>query len=322
MHRMGPFAVLFLFLCSFPSAKSEGQQAPDFSGNWALKLGTRTLMEVHVTPRAQGSGAFGGTLIGPKQFSPNGSGFSNIKGPIVHYPIVQSSLKGNCLSLTVEDTVDKSDQSTFQLCLTGKDRATLRPDFPGVDAWPIIREKTPSTIAIDWDSTKSHYLEDSDISNPEMQLIFERDQNDRLKEDIDWTTVNKADAERREATAKLLRDGKLHTGQDFENAAFIFQHGGTSDDYLLAHTLAMVAVARGSGHAIWIAAATLDRYLNAVHQPQIYGTQFWTNQNQPTTQEPYNRSLVSDALRKYLNVPSQALQEEQRKQFESSRKQN
>ena len=90
------------------------------------------------------------------------------------------------------------------------------------------------------------------------------------------------DEQRRGAVAELLKQGKLHTGEDFEHAAFIFQHGGTPDDYLLAHTLAMVAVARGRSTAIWIAAATLDRYLQNIKQPQIYGTQFkWDNDRRP-----------------------------------------
>lgn len=156
-----------------------------------------------------------------------------------------------------------------------------------------------------------------------MQRISEADQKDRQASigKIDWTVVSKSDAARREATAKLLSDGKLHTGEDFERAAFVFQHGDTPDDYLLAHTLAIVAVSRGQSGAIWIASATMDRYLNSIHQPQIYGTQFWTKPNEPTTQEPYNRGLISDALRRFLVVPSLATQEEQRKQYDVERSQ-
>ena len=93
----------------------------------------------------------------------------------------------------------------------------------------------------------------------------------------------------------------------------------TPADYLLAHTLSMVAVASGQASAIWIGAATLDRYLNSIRQPQIYGTQFFFKPGEPTTQEPYNRTLVSDALREQLGVPSQATQEGQRKQYDAER---
>jgi hypothetical protein len=118
---------------------------------------------------------------------------------------------------------------------------------------------------------------------------------------------------------ELLKDGKLHTGEDFEHAAFIFQHSGTPDDYLLAHTLAMVAVARGRTSALWIGAATLDRYLLNIQQPQIYGTQYQWKNNDPTTQEPYHRELISDALRRALGVPPLAEQDERRKEIDGSR---
>ena len=71
--------------------------------------------------------------------------------------------------------------------------------------------------------------------------------------------------------------------------------------------------------AIWISAATLDRYLHSIHQPQIYGTQFNFKPGGHITQEPYNRHLVSDALRRDLGVPSQAEQKVQEKQMEGKK---
>jgi len=84
----------------------------------------------------------------------------------------------------------------------------------------------------------------------------------------------------------------------------------------------MVAVKKGRGNAIWIAAATLDRYLQSIHQPQIYGTQFLTPPDRPATQEPYDRALISDALRRALGVPTQSAQEEQRKAYDAQRQHN
>lgn len=145
--------------------------------------------------------------------------------------------------------------------------------------------------------------------NVEMARMFAADQADR-QGTIDWAAVAPRDAARRAATAKLLADGALSTAEDFHAAAFIFQHGGSADDYLLAHTLAMAAVAKGKADSMWIATATLDRYLMKLGQPQVYGTQF-TRSTGAWTQEPYNRTLVSDALRKVLGVRSQAEQAEQ-----------
>jgi hypothetical protein len=120
-----------------------------------------------------------------------------------------------------------------------------------------------------------------------MKRIFDEDQHARQAwPNIDWPKVNKDDADRRAATMRLLNEGALHSGEDFEWAANVFQHGSEPSDFLLAHTLAIVAIRKGYSDGTWIAAATLDRYLQAIKQPQIYGTQFLNPDDKPTTQEP------------------------------------
>jgi hypothetical protein len=52
-------------------------------------------------------------------------------------------------------------------------------------------------------------------------------------------------------------------------------------------------------------------------QKHIYGTQFTTPRGKPTTQEPYDRTLIPDSLRSALGVPSLTDQERQRKDFEA-----
>ncbi len=155
-------------------------------------------------------------------------------------------------------------------------------------------------------------------SNAEMAEIFRADQAARADPaKIDWSKVAAEDAVRRVRTKALLDAGALQSGDDFWQAAFVFQHGGEPADYLLAHTLAILAAARGRPDATWIAAATLDRYLQSIGQKQIYGTQFRSRPGQPTTQEPYDRTLVSDALRSALAVPTLAEQEKRRAEIEA-----
>jgi hypothetical protein len=301
------------------------QATTDFAGDWVLKVGNRIFMLVTLRPAPEAGGSLTGSLLRPEHLSMgNGALFSGIKGPVVHYPIVRSNAKGNCLRFTVQNPADKTDQNDFQLCLAEDGRGSLKIDILGVDPWPVSKEKGPLAPATDWDSTRTYFLDDTGVSSSEMQRIYEEDQKDRQAgiTNLDRALLARADAARREATRKLLADGNLHTGEDFERAAFVFQHGDTPDDYLLAHTLAMVAVARGQSAAIWIGAATLDRYLNSIHQPQVYGTQFYFKPSEPTTQEPYNRGLISDALRRDLGVPSQATQEDQRRQYEAERTQH
>jgi hypothetical protein len=134
---------------------------------------------------------------------------------------------------------------------------------------------------------------------------------------IDWKVVRPADEKRRVRTEQLLDGGQLKTGDDFYDAAFVFQHGDAASDYMKAHLLAMVAIARGQPDAPWIAAATLDRYLQEIGKPQALGTQFSGSEDGKFTQEPYDRTLASDAMRRALQVPPLAEQEAQRREYEA-----
>jgi hypothetical protein len=155
--------------------------------------------------------------------------------------------------------------------------------------------------------------------SPEMQRIFDEDQADRQinmaamnsEQRLEWVNkIGPRDGRRREQVKDLISHGALHTGEDFDRAALIFQHGEQGDDFLLAHTLAVVAVAKGSAKSRWIAAATLDRYLQKIQRPQIYGTQYFIgpSKGDQFTQEPYDHQLVPDALRADMCVQDQAAQ--------------
>jgi hypothetical protein len=133
-----------------------------------------------------------------------------------------------------------------------------------------------------------------------------------------------------------MHAGKLVTAQDFHDAAYIFQHGQEAGDYLLAHILAVEAVVKGDVSSKWISAATLDRYLQAIGQPQVFGTQYSdrdfaflvkhrgdpeaikTHEHEPgMSQQPYDKKLMPDALRLSFCVPNLAQQELNLKEFES-----
>ena len=74
--------------------------------------------------------------------------------------------------------------------------------------------------------------------------------------------------------------------------------------------LAVVAASQGARRC------DLDScgYARSIGQKQIYGTQFQTRAS-GTTQEPYDRGLISDDLRVALGVGTQAQQEKQRMSF-------
>ena len=308
-------AVLVLAACG--SRAAEGAAPPD--GRWVLNIGPRTLLILSITAPPAAGGSFSGALSRPS-FQSDGWSFSHVGREIKTAPIVASSWDGTALSITVQNPSNPSDKDTFVLTLKDDTHAQLRLQGVPLPPFNLTRAQGTPVISTDWDETKIYAPDDGAVSNPEMKRIYDEDQ--RVRQDmfkVDWSVVNKSDAERREATRKLLNDDALHTAEDFNWAAFVFQHGSTPADFLLAHTLAMVAVKKGYGSAIWIASATLDRYLHTMNQPQIYGTQFRSTDGHPMTQDPYDRSLVSDALRHQLGVPVQSEQEEQLKQFENQR---
>jgi|SRR5579864_6617 len=150
-----------------------------------------------------------------------------------------------------------------------------------------------------------------------IKQLFEEDQNDRrgaMSEGPEqWKKISERDAVRRRAAHELMDAGALKTGEDFEDASIIFQHGDGPQDYLLAHVLAMAAMEKGDAQARWIAAATMDRYLQSLKQPQIFGTQYaWAGRKpkaRGATQAPYDKNLLSDALRREFCVATFADQQ-------------
>lgn len=165
----------------------------------------------------------------------------------------------------------------------------------------------------------------------DIHKLYLQDQSDRGvggKAISDWRDLVKRDNARRDRVRELMTSGALKTAQDFHDAAFIFQHSVQTDDnpiaavasdYLLAHVLASVAIAKGDQKSLWLSAASLDRYLQLIGQPQIFGTQYQSKDDQPYTQEPYNRTVVPDALRLVLCVPPLKQQELNLTDFDSGK---
>jgi len=176
------------------------------------------------------------------------------------------------------------------------------PPGVGLGPWTFEHARANESVASDWKPGRSYVVGDTDEPNAEMARLYREDQEARQKLPIDWTVVSAADETRRKRTLELIRHGLLHTGADFREAAFVMQHGTTSDDYLVAHSLALAAMAKGDASAAWIAAATLDRFLWSANLPQIYGTQFKDNGDGKKTTQPSNDDLIDDHLREQLGV--------------------
>jgi hypothetical protein len=122
--------------------------------------------------------------------------------------------------------------------------------------------------------------------NREVYQLYEEDQADRPSDPnvvVDWKAISERDRGRRDAVTELFYAGKLTTAEDLYCGAMILQHGQAAGDFSLAHELSLRAVAVEPDRRAWrwLAAATLDRFLMTIGEPQHYGTQFSRARNGP-----------------------------------------
>jgi hypothetical protein len=149
-----------------------------------------------------------------------------------------------------------------------------------------------------------------------MARIFGEDQKDRAN----WFTlsrsernqVSRRDAARRQLVEDMVRRGLLRTGEDFEKAAFVFQHGLKLTDFAMAHALALTASAVEPFRGAWIAAASFDRYLYRSGKPQIFGTAL-------DDKTPFDKNLLPDSIRIANCVPPLAVRERQIREIAGKR---
>lgn len=273
------------------------------AGTWAFKSGGRIVMLLRLQ-------ATSGVLDRPRHASfSGGEAVSGIALPVISIPVQVVPAGPGALRILQPDPSNPADVTRFDFRLTGPDRAQLTIEGAPLAPLPFVRVGADARVDPDLDRPVP--------DNPEMTRIYEADQAPRQGGffSVDWKAVAKGDALRRAQVRAMIQRGELHSADDFLHAGFIFQHGDAPGDFLYAHTLALIALRRGSDQAAWLAAASLDRYLQKIGQPQIYGTQFLVQPDKSFTQNPYDRILVSDELRELLGVPDQAAQETQRRAF-------
>ncbi len=106
--------------------------------------------------------------------------------------------------------------------------------------------------------------------NSELAQLAAQDQTERQAGE--FTYYN--DIDRRAKVKEIIAAGGLKEADDYYNAALIFQHGTTLEDFLAASQLATKAVELGYAKAKWLACAAEDRYLIRTGKPQVWGTQY------------------------------------------------
>lgn len=304
---------LFLLIIAAPA------MAADPAGIWAFRTGNTTLFKMAV--RHDGPG-WAATWVRSSRFDTDADGRFKTGGPIIKRPADEAHANPDgSVEISFNDPRPGATPDVFRIRAIDAGRAEAY--YNGARMGAILLTRSSVKARIDAQGRPRSFLytgpDRNWPTNPEMTALFTADQGDRNTPHIDWSAVGPRDAQRRAHTQQLIDEGALHSGDDFLHAAFVFQHGADPDDFLKAHILATVAVARGNRSAIWIASATLDRFLQSIGQPQVAGTQF-NGRGGKWTQDPYNRSLMSDALRQALAVPPLDEQEEQRKRYEAAAK--
>jgi hypothetical protein len=279
---------------------------------WDLKAGNQTILRLDVEETPSG---MTGIYERPEHLGMDNESFSEISGPLVRRPSRSVRMVEGDIELTFDDPAPHSTPDIFRLHRIDADHATVTYEGTSFEPFDFVRAQARTPLG-PWDPTRTYIRTIVRPTNAEMTAIFDADQADRQSPKIDWSVVGPADRKRQARTQQLLDSGALHSGEDFYHAAFVFQHGSVPGDHLKAHLLAMIAIARGKPGAVWIASATLDRYLQDIGKPQVLGTQFHLPQNAPVNQEPYDRALVPDAMRTALQVPIIAKQLERERRLQ------
>lgn len=315
LHRLA-FAVVAIAAATFMTAlPTWAQMSPDLAGRWIWAVEGRTVFIIDIADKDSPIA----TLTRPSSLTLLQDGaLGGVNGPVFTEDLKVNALTSDHITLT------RPNDESYEIRLAAKDWATFAfVGGPPMSPLSLYRPHNSATVETDWGGDRAYgRLEpNTDVSDdPAVKALFDADQADRGDMLTLGPQVAVKDAARRAELTQLMQAGALKSGRDYYRAAFIYQHGDQPDDYLLAHVLAVTALAKGISDAGWIAAATLDRYLQESGRAQIYGTQFQIPFNgDPVTQRSYNRDLLPDSARIAVGVPTLAAQEEQRQSYERER---
>lgn len=311
-------ALVALF-CLWVAVPASAEDSNPVAGTWAWKVEDQTIFLISLNAAP----ATGGWIDGPRSLSLTSAGggiqISDVQMPVKRKPLafVEATKTGALYRSVADDPRQAEDyevrsvpDGSIALLLVGSPLPPLR----------LERVDDDAEVTRDWNPDRTYRIMGPPITdNLELKALYDADQAARTHGDIDWTIVSRQDAERREIVRTMLDRGEIRSGPDYERAAFIFQHGARPEDYLLAHALASAAVVQGQTSAAWISAATLDRYLQNIGKPQVFGTQFQAPNGEAYSQGSFDRALFPDALRSAMGVPTLEAQAEQLRMMNETR---
>jgi hypothetical protein len=298
--------VILVALLALAACSGRPPQDATFAGTWVMTVDGRPLM---VLTLASEPGRFTGTLAHPRAITSDGRSFSGLSQDTEIETLTAAPPVNGVLGLVAVKASDPKDTTEFEFSVDASGKARLKPTGAPIEPWTLVRHAGPDEPQVwnGWDGQRSYVIDEPYVApNPTMADIYKADQ--AVRQSMESFTANAAQIEkddeaRRQQVRALLEKGELRAAEDFRVAAMVFQHGREPRDFLFAHTLALVALAKGDRRASWIASASLDRYLQSTGRPQIVGTGFGPD---GSSQGSFDRDLISDAIRRELNVPALA----------------
>jgi hypothetical protein len=136
-------------------------------------------------------------------------------------------------------------------------------------------------------------------NSEEMRKLRDEDQSARkgpmTQENMQQMAAG--DRLRHKRLLEIIEKGQLYTGADFEAASLLLQHGGSFQDYAMAHELSLAAIILGYDGAAWLVSRTYDRMLLSVGHRQRFGTQ-WSSSGL----SPMDPTGVGDRHRLAMNT--------------------
>ncbi|WP_210416142.1 hypothetical protein [Brevundimonas sp. SGAir0440] len=308
-------AVLAVLLLLVPFRPAIAQSPSPLDGLWVWAIDDHAAFVLRID--CDGAGRPGGNFSRPAHFTLDANTgwirLMNVVGPTSTKSFQNAECGGDEFRFSVQDGDTPTDVTAYVVKLVSADGAALTlANIPGGPTFDLHRSNSPVSVFTGWQPDAIYGRPPSFVDNAALAALFQEDQDARQGNGPLAPDVSDRDRERRSVVRNMLDAGQIRSGADYYRSAFIFQHGDKPEDYLLAHALATAAVARGRQDAIWIATATLDRFLQSIGRAQVYGTQFVVPFNgDPPSQGAYDTSLLPDTLRNDSGVPSLAEQQSQ-----------
>jgi hypothetical protein len=154
------------------------------------------------------------------------------------------------------------------------------------------------------------FNENNQSPETELESLFNDDQADRtnklrLENEELYLEREKTREVRAREIYQSFQEGTLQLSPlAILHLAWLFHHRGSSEDYKTALELAKEASEQGEDQALWLQAATEDRYLISLGKNQKWGTQFKKDENGEWKYlAPVEEREVTDEERKEMNVP-------------------